>query len=110
MLREKAALNTRKLIYNFAKLQNTKYEGCNHQMKTLTDGEVLAFIVEDMDLSVRLTCPMKKLMREYFCKLRNQEADADKIYKAFNYAKNNMSDHDNKKKAFDKKVKEILDS
>ena len=110
MLREKAALNTRKLIYNFAKLQNTKYEGCNHQMKTLTDGEVLAFIVEDMDLSVRLTCPMKKLMREYFCKLRNQEKDVDKIYKAFNYAKNNMSDHDNKKKAFDKKVKEILDS
>ena len=29
---------------------------------------------------------------------------------AFNYAKNNMSDHDNKKKAFDEKVKEILDS
>lgn len=51
-------------------------------------------------------------MRDYFCKLRNQEADADvnKIYKAFNYAKNNMSDHDNKKKAFDEKVKEILDS
>lgn len=112
MLREKAALNTRKLIYNFAKLQKTKYEGCNHQMKTLTDGEVLAFMVEDMDNSVMVNYPMKKLLRDYFCKLRNQEADADvnKIYKAFNYAKNNMSDHDNKKKAFDEKVKEILDS
>lgn len=110
MLREKAALNTRKLIYNFAKLQNTKYEGNNHQIKTLTDGEVLAFIVEDMDHSVKFDYSMKKLLREYFCKLRKQEADVDKIYKAFNYAKNNMSDHDKKKKAFDEKVKEILDS
>lgn len=108
--REKAALETRKLIFNFDKLKSTIYETGDkgHKDKTLSDGEVLAFIVENLAQEVKLSYPMAKMVKGYFCNLRHQEDNVDKLYKAFDYARNHMPNRALKEKAFNKTKTEIL--
>lgn len=110
--REKTALEIRKLIYNFDSFTGIIYKrGENNKKdKILSVGDVLAFIVECINEKVKLDCSMKKLITNYFCKLRHIEVDGEALYKKFDYARNHMNLHDLKRKAFDNKKQKILQS
>ena len=108
--RAQTVLEIRKLIYNFDRFTGIIYErGENNKKdKILNVGDVLAFIVEYINEKVKLDYSIKKFITNYFCKLRNIEADGEILYKKFNYARNHMNLHDLKRKAFDNKKQEIL--
>ena len=108
--RVQTVLEIRKLIYNFDSFTGITYErGENNKKdKILNVGDVLAFIVEYINEKVKLDYSIKKFITNYFCKLRNIEADGETLYKKFNYARNHMNLHDLKRKAFDNKKQEIL--
>lgn len=108
--REQTVLEIRELIYNFDRFTGIIYKrGENNKKdKILNVGDVLAFIVEYINEKVKLDYSIKKLITNYFCKLRHIEADGETLYKKFNYARNHMDLHDLKRKAFDNKKQEIL--
>ena len=108
--REQTVLEIRELIYNFNRFTGIIYERGenNKKEKILNVGDVLAFIVEYINEKVKLDYSIKKFITNYFCKLRNIEADGEILYKKFNYARNHMNLHDLKRKAFDNKKQEIL--
>lgn len=109
-LRERTALEARKLIANFGKLKGTIYETGEkgRKDKTLSDGETITFITEYWEPEFKFQYSMKKMIKEYFCKLRHQEKEVERLYKAYDHAKNHMSNCEKKKEAFNKKAKEIL--
>lgn len=109
-LREKTALEARKLIANFDKLKDTVYQKGEkgRKDKTLSEGEVIALMMEYWKPEFKFDYSMSKMMKEYFCKIRHQEDDSKKLYKAYNYAKNHMTNQKDKKTAFDEKAKKIL--
>lgn len=108
--REQTVLEIRELIYNFNRFTGIIYErGENNKKdKILTVGDVLAFIVEYINEKVKLDYSIKNFIKNYFCKLRNIEAEGESLYKKFNYARNHMNLHDLKRRAFDSKKQEIL--